>query len=96
MDSDGNETYQYNRHRVTADQIGQEVSSLLVAPLMEKLTQSSQFPRLLSQGSASIQTFDARFRHLTAEFRFGQMQMAFEGIPHPSYHKGMALLEYCA
>ena len=98
MDSDGNQTYRLRPPQGYKQiNLGNGGSVIAVhedvAPLMEKLTQSSHFPRLLSQGSASIKHSMLAFDIFHGS-RFGQMQMAFEGIAHPSYHKGMALLEY--
>lgn len=64
-----------------------------MAPLIKRLTEASHFPEILSKAGAfvkhNILVFD-----IFHGSRFAQMQMAFQGMLKPSYHKGLALLEY--
>ena len=63
-----------------------------LAPTVEALTHPSQFPRILSQSAAFVK-HNLLVLDIFHGSRFAQMQGAFErGIP--SYHKGLALLEF--
>ena len=60
---------------------------------MKALTKESGFQTALSKLRPGIKHNMLVFDIFHGS-RFGQMQMALEGILKPSYHKGLALLEY--
>lgn len=63
------------------------------ASLVKKLTGTSEFSPIASNAAAFVKHNMVAF-DIYHGSRFGQMQMAFEGLLKPSYHKGLALLEY--
>ena len=98
MDSDGNQTYRLRPPEGYKQiNLGNGGSVIAVhedvAPLMKALTKESGFPTALSKLSSGIKHNMLVFDIFHGS-RFGQMQMALEGILKPSYHKGLALLEY--